>query len=105
MRVKKGEEYDYSAEGTWQTSKRGEPTGANGNEQGTGRLVGIVFNDYDLSEPFDLGDYGSFEAPADGNLFLRCNDKWHELEGNKGRMTVRLKVKGVGRPLAKPKTK
>jgi len=103
LRVKQGEEYEFSASGTWQTKADDKAVSADGDASGKGRLVGILFNDYELSKPFELGAYGSFVAPGDGDLFLRCRDSWSELADNDGRMSVRLKVKGKGLPLAPPK--
>jgi hypothetical protein len=97
------QEYEYSVSGTWQTSKEGQPVTADGQDDGAGKLVGVIFNDYKLSEPFELGAYGSFKPPMEGDLFLRCQDKWNEIADNKGKLNVRLKVKGKGNPLPMPK--
>lgn len=102
LKVKEGEEYQYSVKGTWRTSKDGDAVTADGNASGEGKLVGILFNDYQLGEPFELGEYGSFKAPGDGDLFLRCQDKWISIADNKGQVTVKLKRKGEGSPLPKP---
>ena len=53
----------------------------------------------------DLGSYGTFEAPAEGNLYLRCKDRWNELADNKGAITVKLKLAGRGNSLERPKSK
>jgi hypothetical protein len=100
----KGEEYEFSAEGNWSTAKdKPDATvDADGNDDGQGKLVGIVFEDYQLSEPIELGKHGSFTAPQDGDLLLRCQDAWHEIANNTGYLKVKLKVKGEGKPLPKP---
>jgi hypothetical protein len=102
----KGEVYEFSAAGTWTISKQGKPVTAQGAEDGVGRLLGAVLRDdngeYALDEPFELGTFGEFTAPSDGNLYLRCRDKWVDLPDNKGSMTVKLKVKGKGDPLPNP---
>jgi hypothetical protein len=103
LRVKKGEEYQVSAEGTWKLAKDGERLSAAGDDDGQGKLVGILFDDYELSEPFEIGIYGKFTAPSDGNLLLRCQDEWHELIDNSGRITVRFKRADATTPLPKPK--
>ncbi len=95
-------EYEYSAAGTWQTSKTSTAVSADGAEDGGGRMLGIVLKDFQLSEPFELGAYGTFKAPADGQLYLRCRDAWHELADNLGTLNVRLKLKGQGDPLPRP---
>jgi hypothetical protein len=105
MRVEKGTDYQFSAAGTWKISKDkdGKPLNANGDQDGRGKLVGILFNDYELSEPFDVGIFGTFTAPGDGNLLLRCRDDWHQLADNSGRLTVRMKRADATSPLPKPK--
>lgn len=89
--VTKGTGYAFDAAGTWQTAADAEPTSADGADQGRGRLVGTVMKEYKLSEPFDLGTKGTFYAPSDGLLFLRCQDDWCQLADNKGTVTVKLK--------------
>ncbi len=98
-----GEEYDYAAPGTWQTSKTSKDISADGNKSGEGRLVGVLMQEFKLGKPFELGSYGTFKAPAEGKLYLRCQDKWNELADNKGAITVKLKLGGRGTPLARPK--
>lgn len=100
--VSPDKKYDYSASGRWQLAKTAEPAAADGDAQGAGRLEGVIFNDFQLSEPFALGAYGSFAPPAEGQLFLRCRDKWNELADNKGLMSVKIKVSGDGQPLSRP---
>jgi hypothetical protein len=101
--VKSGKTYEYSAAGAWTLSKNGKPLSADGDLAGNGRLIGILFDDYKLGKPFDLGAYGKFTAPSDGQLLLRCKSKWTELADNKGKMLVKLKFHGKGNPLPKPK--
>lgn len=103
--VDEGQEYEYSVKGTWQTTKDGDEVTANGHESGEGKLIGILFNDYELSKPFELSEYGTFKAPGDGQLMLRCNDKWIKIADNKGYVSVKLKLKVAGSPLPKPKNK
>ena len=112
--VTKGEKFDFSAEGTWKLTKAGEGVSADGMT-GRGKLVGLVMKDFALdgslkledylSEPIDLGTYGTFTAPQDGKLYLRCDDAWHELADNSGSIKVKLKLAGEGQPLPKPKGK
>ncbi len=47
---------------------------------------------FELGEPFELGANGSFQAPAGGQLYLRCGDKWGELADNNGTLTIKLKA-------------
>ena len=59
----------------------------------TGQLVGVLFNDYELSEPFAIPADGSFVAPGEGQLFLRCEDAWNRLADNKGKVSLAFKRK------------
>lgn len=106
LTLSKGEEYEFTASGTWTTSKGGTAVTAQGADDGTGRLVGIVLRDengdYKLDAPFELGKSGTFTATVDGDLYLRCQDNWTGLADNKGTLTVRIKLKGKGSPLALP---
>ncbi|MDG1894071.1 MAG: hypothetical protein P8J37_04100 [Fuerstiella sp.] len=63
---------------------------ADGAPSGNGRLTGILFNDYQLGRPFDLGIDGTFTAPDNGRLLLRCRDEWNQLGDNKGTIAVEL---------------
>jgi hypothetical protein len=99
------QQYDFAAQGSWQTSKTAHETSGDGERGGAGRLVGVLMQDYKLGKPFDLGSYGTFTAPGDGKLYLRCQDKWNELADNKGAMTVKLKLGGKGNSLSRPKEK
>jgi hypothetical protein len=89
--VAAGTTYVVTANGEWTLAKEQEPVGAEGDASGHGRLVGIIFHDYQLSEPFDIGGSRTFVAPVDGQLFLRCRDDWGSLADNKGSISVRIK--------------
>lgn len=104
LTVIKGEEYEYSVSGTWSTGKEAEASNltADGAADGRGRLTGLLVKDYTLSETFPLGAFGTFTAPEDGDLYLRCQDEWNSLADNKGKMSVKLKLKGKGTPLPPP---
>jgi hypothetical protein len=105
LTVVKDEEYEYSVTGTWASGREVANSNltADGTADGKGRLTGILFQDYKLSDPFPLGEFGTFTAPADGDLYLRCQDDWASLGDNKGKVVVKLKVKGKGKPLSPPK--
>ncbi|MCA8995765.1 MAG: hypothetical protein KDA80_02240 [Planctomycetaceae bacterium] len=79
-----GEQYVVSATGEWSTG----PDSSEGN----GQLVGIIFQDYVLGEPFPIPDGEPFTAPSDGQLYLRCQDDWGKLTDNQGSKTVRIKL-------------
>lgn len=88
--VKSGQRIQYSTNGTWSLSKGGEKLTAAGALNGTGRLEGVLFQDYKLSEPFELGAEGTFVAPSDGRLYVRCRDDWAGLSDNSGEISVKF---------------
>ncbi len=105
-RVKAGTKYEYSASGKWQVDESAELFDADGAEDGTGKLIGAIFNpkEYKLGEPFELGAYGTFTPETDGELVLRCRDAWHKInDGNSGKMSVLIKLEGIGDPLRDPR--
>ncbi len=53
-----------------------------------GRLEAVLFADYELSEPFELGEEGTFSPEKDGKLFLRCVTRGRKLGDNKGEISV-----------------
>jgi len=82
-----GQTYKYVAQGEWQTDPEFESSTASGLN-GEGRLVGTIFKDYQLSETIRMGDRGKFVAETDGQLYLRCDDRWNQIEDNKGSLKV-----------------
>jgi hypothetical protein len=96
LRVEEGKSYQVAATGNWKTAKDGSDLTADGDDAGKGKLVAAVFDPptYTLSEPFDLGSNTTFTAPADGNLYLRCNDDWAALADNSGKVAVKLTLTG-----------
>lgn len=91
--LKADERYAYATSGTWRIAGDAEATTAAGDSAGRGRLEGVVFQDFELGEPFPLGAEGTFTAPEDGRLYLRCCDDWTTLADNSGFVTV--KIRGV----------
>jgi len=88
IKLQDGQSYDYAAQGTWKVAATGEEVDANGNTDGTGRLLGVIMREFQLGEPFELGVRGSFVAPHDGDLYLRCGDAWNRIADNDGSITV-----------------
>jgi hypothetical protein len=86
-----GQAYDFASQGQWRVEGTGPAVDANGDGQGRGRLVGTLMNDYALSDEIELGVRGSFVAPGDGDLYLRCRDDWHRIADNAGEVTVFLR--------------
>ena len=89
--VEKGKTYQFTTEGTWKTEKKGADISAVGVEDGNGKLMGVIFDQFELGKPFELGKEGTFTATQDGKLFLRCKDKWNKLADNTGKMKVHIK--------------
>ena len=87
--VKEGDVYTVTTDGEWTIDDATETT-ADGAADGRGRLVGVIFDDYELSEPFDLGADVCFTAPRDGQLVLRCRDDWGALADNDGTIKGKL---------------
>lgn len=90
--VQEGEKLSFSATGEWSLVKSGPKLTADGDEDGKGKLVGILFDDYKLSEPFELGATCEWTATGDGNLFLRCRDDWNSIADNSGTINVKIKL-------------
>ena len=85
-----GTKYSFNAEGEWKLDSA-TTTDADGRENGTGRLIGVLYRDFKLSEPFDLGTSGTIEAPGDGHLYVRCKDDWTDLGNNDGSIKVEFR--------------
>ncbi|MDF1845156.1 MAG: hypothetical protein P1U77_27410, partial [Rubripirellula sp.] len=64
---------------------------ADGDQAGRGRLVAVVFNDFQLADPIQIGKLKSFASPTGGQLFLRCQDDWNKLSDNSGKLTVHIR--------------
>ena len=90
LKVVKGQNYRYTTDGMWQTADESEQVSADGAPSGTGKLMGVLFNDYQLGTPFELGVDGEVTAPDDGQLLLRCRDEWNQLSDNNGTISVEL---------------
>lgn len=86
--VSAGRTYDYMADGKWRLAPACDEVDADGDPHGWGRLEGVVWSDYQLSEPFPLGRSGRFAAPAAGRLYVRCRDGWTHLGDNEGSVVV-----------------
>ena len=83
--------YDYAGMGKWKLTAGNEELSADGDGSGRGQLIGAILKDYQLGEPFELGQKGSFVAPTDGQLYVRCRDKWTALQDNQGEITLHLR--------------
>lgn len=99
LTVTEGATYSYTTEGEWSLAGDKEMVTAAGDDTGAGRLVGVVQfqnedGSYELSDPFDLGETGTFVAPTEGNLYLRCQEAWGAIADNRGQVEVQLKLAG-----------
>ena len=97
--------YEISATGTWKTSKDGKAVDAAGAPDGAGRLVGTLMRDYKISQEFPLGAQGMLKFKVDGTLYVRCRDKWTELDDNSGKVALKIKIQSDDPPADKPPTK
>ncbi|MCA8983854.1 MAG: hypothetical protein KDA76_08850 [Planctomycetaceae bacterium] len=92
LEAQQGETYAYTAEGTWTLEKDAKPLSADGDESGKGRLLAVYFDDYSLSEPFELAAQGTFTATQDGQIFVRCREDWGSLADNSGALSLKFKL-------------
>lgn len=91
VQLEKGASYDLAAVGNWKIAKDGDEYTADGDQAGRGRLLAVIFKDFELSEPFPIGKAKRFVSPTDGQLFLRCQDDWNQLADNSGQLTVHIR--------------
>ncbi|MEL7497280.1 MAG: hypothetical protein AAFN77_06685 [Planctomycetota bacterium] len=90
LKIEKGQSYDFIAQGEWSVNEVSQ-VDADGNDEGTGRLIGVIFSDYELSEPIELGTKGKFTADQDGQLYVRIRDEWTALSDNDGELMLHLR--------------
>jgi hypothetical protein len=89
--VKRGDKYRIATSGSWKTGPRRPSTRAVSDRWGRGGLEGVIFRDFQLSEPFAIAGAGHFQATSDGCLYLRCRDEWSQLVDNEGSIVVSLR--------------
>ena len=93
LTVSAGSSYVYNADGTWRATKNATAVNAGGDENGAGKLAGMIVKNYKLGEEFDLGESGVFTTRTDGNLYLRCKLPWKQIAAASGRVIVKLSLK------------
>lgn len=132
INVQQGIYYDCIAKGEWTLDGTGEKATADGIEaeeepkpkpttkpkmerkrkltrpkskklELRGQLLGVIMQDYQLGEPFQIGAKGSFVAESDGQLYVRCGEPFGQLGDNKGTMTIYLR-RSARKPPSKPPT-
>lgn len=89
--VKPDLEYTITASGVWKpdpTQTKGVT--ADGDDKGVGKLVGVLFKDFQLSDEFELGADAKFKPPSEGQLHVRCREDWGKIGDNTG--TIDLKI-------------
>lgn len=91
LKLNEGKKYEFVCVGEWKASKSGDMLDGDGDADGKGKLIGVVFTDYDIGEVLELGQKGSFVAPRDGHLFLRFREDFTKLSDNEGKMTVHFR--------------
>jgi hypothetical protein len=91
IKLQAGQAYDYAAQGAWKIAADGQELDADGRDDGRGRLVGVLMNDFQLGEVLELGTRGTLAAPQDGDLYLRCQNDWHRIADHEGAVTVHLR--------------
>jgi hypothetical protein len=91
LHVEKGVSYDVAAVGEWIARTGAQAVTADGDKQGAGRLIGVLYDQFALSEEIDLGAKTTFVAPADGDLFLRSKNAWNRIAEHEGEIEVHLR--------------
>ncbi len=91
VKLAAGQAFDYAAKGAWKLQPGGGEVTADGDANGQGRLAGVIMKDFSLGEPFELGSRGTCTAAQDGDLYLRCGDRWSQLGDNDGTLSVYLR--------------
>ena len=89
--AEKGQSYDFIAQGDWSVSPDVSLDADGAPSSGQGKLIGTIFHENQLSPPFELGSNGSFIAPQNGQLYVRCRDKWNELSDNNGMLKLHVR--------------
>ncbi len=92
LTVKNGVRYQYASNGMCSIAGGIEKVDADGNDQGRGRLVGALLDNYHLGAEFELGAEGSFKTSSSGNLYLRCRNAWNELTADSGQFSVGIQL-------------
>lgn len=87
--VRAGRTYKIASEGTWKVDATTE-VDADGAKDGRGKLIATLFNDYELTEPFELGKEGKFSPQKDGQIVFRCRDGWDALADNEGKIRITI---------------
>jgi hypothetical protein len=86
-----GQMLRLTAEGQWTTDVNETPFSGRGSPAtGKGRILGCVKTEEGLTEEFIIVPDRSFQLPAEGQLYLRCEDEWTSLSDNDGQLEISL---------------
>jgi hypothetical protein len=92
VKVTQDQSYDFICQGSWKVHPEAEEVSAAGGSGGVGRMMAVIQSEhngtYYLTSPFELGEQGTFVAPENGTLYVRCQDAWTELGDNSGTITA-----------------
>lgn len=92
--VESGVTYETRAKGEWSLKSDGTAVDADGRSDGSGRLVGAVFNKhFELSDEFELGVKPDFTATEDGQLYVRCRERMSLIADNSGEVDFAIRKK------------
>ncbi len=91
--VEKGVVYETRCQGDWKHSPLSPAVDANGEPGGNGRLIGVIFHEFQLSEEFELGVEPDFTANADGILYVRCQERLSQIADNEGQVNFAIRKK------------
>lgn len=90
--VEGGAVYEFTAGGSCQLDELTTSVDANGTGASRrGQLLGVLMNDFQLGEEFELGTKAVWTAPSSGILYLRCRETMALLADNSGSITVEIK--------------
>ena len=92
--VKSGTAYDFMCkkDQKWKIKKSADAVTPDGNPRGSGKLIGAIYKDYKLSEPFEIGTkLQGFKPEMSGLLYVRCQEKWNSIADNEGEIKVYIR--------------
>ena len=104
LTVRPGMHYQCLATGNWRIAGESKTVDANGDNQGRGRLVGVLMKNFQLGAEFEIGAQGALQLAGGGNLYLRCRNAWSKLADDSGHVAVRLTLHGPAAPGTMPTT-
>lgn len=90
--VESGVSYETRTKGEWKISADSAMLDADGDDQGQGRLIGVIMNDrFELSGQFEIGADSDFVASGDGHLYVRCQERMSLIGDNDGEVNFAIR--------------